>query len=346
MMDARRIKRLARRYGADLVGIASMDRFEGAPKQFDPRYAMPKAKSLIVCGFRIMRGSFRGVEEGTLFTNYSAMGYGFINQHVMPLNARYVAAAIEDEGYEAIPLAYHFGWSAVDYTTGELKRGKPHSRAVAEGKPYPDIMVHVRIAAYLAGLGEIGYSKVFITPQYGPRVRFSMVMTELELEPDPIYSGPRLCNRCMACVRECPGQAISATETVKVTLAGHEVEWGKLDEKACALAFRGAERVKEGERGTFFTPEQCRALGLPKDSCRPSSICPFYEKQVNQFTHGEAICAGKGCMRACMVSLEQRRRMTNTFKEPFRTQPPWSIDWSDYDPDYFRKSDKESGTDR
>lgn len=336
MLNANQVKELGKRYGADLVGIASMDRFEGAPKQFDPRYIMPKAKSLIVCGFRIMRGSFRGIEEGTLFTNYSAMGYGFINQHVMPLNARYLAASIEDHGYEAIPLAYHFGWSAVSYDSGEWKGGKPHSKPVAEGKPYPDVMIHVRIAAYLAGLGEIGYSKVFLTPEFGPRVRFGMVLTEMELEPDPVMKPGTLCNRCMACVRECPG-AISATKTVKVTLAGNQVEWGEVDVKKCAAAFRGAEPVKEGERGTFLPPNLSKSLGPNEEAFKPAPYNPFYKKQVNQFTHGEAVCAGKGCMRACMISLEKRGVMKNKFKEPFRTGPLWSIDWSDYDPDYTNK---------
>jgi ferredoxin len=333
MLDAAAVKELGRRYGADLVGIASLDRFEGAPKQFDPRYIMPKAKSLIVCGFRIMRGSFRGVEEGTLFTNYSAMGYGFINQHVMPLNARYVAASIEDEGYEAIPLAYHFGWSAVNYHDGEWKGGKPHSKPVEEGKPHPDVMIHVRIAAYLAGLGEIGYSKVFLTPEFGPRVRFGMVLTELELEPDPIMKPGTLCNRCMACVRECPG-ALSPTKTVKVNLAGNDVEWAELDWKTCSSAFRGAEPVEEGERGTFLPPGLSKTLGPNEEAFKPAPYNPFYKKQVNQFTHGEAICAGKGCMRACMISLERRNVLKNKFKDSFRTKPLWTIDWSDYDPDY------------
>ena len=87
-----------------------------------------------------------------------------------------------------------------------------NSKPVAPDKPAPDVLIHVRIAAYLAGLGEIGYSKVFLTPEFGPRQRFAMVMTEMELEPDPIYDGPPLCNRCMSCVRNCPGQAINPIE--------------------------------------------------------------------------------------------------------------------------------------
>ena len=61
-MTKEELIRIAKGYGADLVGIAPMDRFEGAPAQMDPRYIMPEAKSMIVMGFRVMRGSLRGIE--------------------------------------------------------------------------------------------------------------------------------------------------------------------------------------------------------------------------------------------------------------------------------------------
>ena len=58
------VKAAAKRFGADLCGIGNMERWEGAPKQNDPRYIFPGAKSFIVLGFRIPRGSLRGIEEG------------------------------------------------------------------------------------------------------------------------------------------------------------------------------------------------------------------------------------------------------------------------------------------
>ena len=84
-MTKEEIKALAKSLGADAVGIASMDRFEGAPKQMDPRYIMPEAKSMIVMLFRVMRGSLRGIEEGTFFSNYSAMGYGGLTYNYIPM---------------------------------------------------------------------------------------------------------------------------------------------------------------------------------------------------------------------------------------------------------------------
>ena len=82
------MKEHARRCGADVVGIGSMDRFEGAPLQADPRYIMPEAKAIIGLVFRIHRGLLRGIEEGTFFAGYPAMGYANINDVYAPMVLR------------------------------------------------------------------------------------------------------------------------------------------------------------------------------------------------------------------------------------------------------------------
>ena len=88
MIDKEKIRQYAKQCGADLCGFASMDRFEGAPKQMDPRYIFPDAKTCIVLAFRIPRGYFRGIEEGTYFCNYTAMGYAGINEVYGPIVLR------------------------------------------------------------------------------------------------------------------------------------------------------------------------------------------------------------------------------------------------------------------
>lgn len=317
MLTADKVKAQARALGADAVGIASMDRYEGAPLQMDPRQIMPEARSLIAMAFRVNRGSLRGIEEGTFFSNYSSMGYGGLTYLYMPMVVINLAKYIEDDGYEAIPYGHQSDWRAID-NEGGPRHG--YSRPVRPGQAAPDVMVHLRIAAYLAGLGEIGYSKVFLTPEFGPRQRIGIVLTEAELEPDPIYDGPKLCNRCLACVKECPGQAISATETVKVTLAGHEVEWGKLDCATCGLAFVGGEHTPEGVEGGYLASEK-------RQDVQPSSISPFFHKPRNLYNTGQAICGGRGCLRACMIGLEKRGVLHNKFHQEFRRRPPWRIDW-------------------
>lgn len=324
MLTAAEIKKKAKELGADLVGIGNIGRWAGSPRQMDPLQIMPECKSIIVCGFRVHRGTLRGVEEGTLFANYAAMGYGGITYLRMPPVMWGLASALEDEGYEAIPYGQIDAWRSYD-DAGRV--WDKFSRPVAEGKAAPDVNPHTRVAAYLAGLGEFGWSKVFLTPEFGPRVRFGIVMTELQLEPDPIYEGPSLCNKCMACARDCPARAIPSdpNDTEGITFAdGRRVEWGRFDAVACCNCFNGGDLVKEDEA---IDDKDLYMSWLGKKAVK-GSHGPFYQKPHTVYWTGQAVCGGKGCVRACMISLEARGAVGNQFKDKFRRRKPWAIDWS------------------
>ena len=56
MLSSKMIKEAALEAGADACGIGPMSRFEGAPKEMDPRYLFPGVKSIIGFVFRIPRG--------------------------------------------------------------------------------------------------------------------------------------------------------------------------------------------------------------------------------------------------------------------------------------------------
>ena len=320
MLTAEIVKRKAREFGADAVAIGNIERWEGAPLQQDPRQIMPEARSIIAMAFRVMRGSLRGIEEGTFFSNYSAMGYGGITYLYMPMTVINLAKFIEDDGWEAIPYGHQSDWRAID-NVGTLRSG--YSRPVAPGKAAPDVMVNLRIASYLAGLGEIGFSKMFLTPEFGPRNRVGLVITEAELEPDPVMKPGTLCNRCMACIKHCPAQCMPADKTVKVTLAGHEVEWTDIDCTKCDITFRG------GVPSDHPLPDDQRYDRLGKWDLKPGWWSPFFKKPRNLYNTGQAVCGARGCTRACMISMEARGVLQNKFHKPFRRQKPWSVDWSD-----------------
>ena len=327
-VTAAEVKALAKRLGADLVGISPMSRWEGAPKQNDPRYIFPGAKSMIVLAFRIPRGLLRGIEEGTRFLDYPGMGYASLNQVYGPMVLWKLNAFLEERGYESVPYLNSNGGDCINPVTGMFRNGL--SRPVEEGKPLPDVLVHFRIAAYLAGLGEFGWSKVFLTPEFGPRQRFALMFTDAELEPDPIFEG-KICDRCKLCVKSCSGRAISMTESVKVTLAGHEVEWADIDVAKCNIAFRGAVKTDTPQSDPYML----------NTNTVPGSWSPFYHKPRNLYNTGQAVCGSRGCTRACMISLESRGVLQNTFKQKFRRRPEWSVDWSTpYDPEKQGKEDK------
>lgn len=66
-----------------------------------------------------------------------------------------------------------------------------------------------RHAAYLAGFGTFGYNNAILTEKYGPRVRFTSVITSAEL-PCASPMTRQLCIKCKKCTKACPGEAIGS----------------------------------------------------------------------------------------------------------------------------------------
>ena len=65
-----------------------------------------------------------------------------------------------------------------------------------------------KLGAHLSGLGWIGKSCLLITPEHGPRVRWTSVLTDAPLQPtgQPMQ---QKCGNCAECVDACPAQAFT-----------------------------------------------------------------------------------------------------------------------------------------
>ena len=73
-----------------------------------------------------------------------------------------------------------------------------------------DGWVKYPVHAINAGLGELGANGVVITREYGPRVRWTMISMDADLEidrPVNLHMGV-YCDACRLCIRACPGKAI------------------------------------------------------------------------------------------------------------------------------------------
>lgn len=194
-MDAVKIKEAARKFGADLVGITSLDRFEGVAPERDPRNIFPQGKSMIVLGRRIPRGVLRGMETGSAMNgSYPEFGLFMLEDQFLAKTTYDVVIWIESQGFEAVPL---FGYDA------DAAAGVPVGAPVAPGKPAPNVFVDWQLAAHLCGLGETGRNGLFITPEFGTLQRFAMLITDKELAADDIISR-NVCEGCNACKTACP----------------------------------------------------------------------------------------------------------------------------------------------
>lgn len=181
------VKRLIKRAGADLVGIASVDRFKDAPKGHRPTDILPSATSVIVFAKRMLYSPIERLPHSRLeYTNQF-----FVVNSILNLIGYKVGEFLESKGYRTIPI--------------------PPAYPRFEDKLF-GVLSH-RHAAVEAGLGEIGLSNLLITPQYGPRVRLDSVVTDAPLIPDPRFE-EEVCEKyqekCgLACVKACPVNALN-----------------------------------------------------------------------------------------------------------------------------------------
>lgn len=87
-----------------------------------------------------------------------------------------------------------------------------------------------------AGLGEVGRNGFLVAPQYGPRMRLGAVTTDMPMIPDePVsYGIVDFCERCLKCADNCPSGAI--TKGKRTVLRGAE-KW-VLDADKCYTFWR------------------------------------------------------------------------------------------------------------
>lgn len=177
--------------GLDLVGFAPVSRWEHAPYLLSPAAILPESKTVVVGAIHITdTWTEMGGEPGPQDNSPG----GWMDQNSLMDRAAYRAVRlINDHGEKAIAVASSNIWRYRQF------EGLPSIFA-------PDLS-HIHAAA-AAGLAEIGWSGLAITPEFGARCRFISVVTSADLVPTPMYGGPKLCDLCMECVRRCPTAAL------------------------------------------------------------------------------------------------------------------------------------------
>ncbi len=182
----RDIKNAAIYYGADIVGICKLDRrwvyshsFDLGSGEYNPQELPEAFQFAIVMGF--------GEDYNMLryYPTYIADAETSLGYSRMAITNAYIAKFIKTLGYKAMSCSTN------------------------------DVALTVPMAMQ-AGLGDLGRLGQLVTPEYGPAVRISKVLTELPLIPDnPIDFGvTEFCSACEICADKCPGQAILHGERI------------------------------------------------------------------------------------------------------------------------------------
>ena len=187
------IKSAAFNLGSDLVGIANIERFANAPLEMSPQGLFPEAKTVIVCAVHHPDGCIEigGREHPQKMGPYAVQG--LMNTHLDHISYE-MSRVVEDLGYLAIPIAASNIWRYRNY--------KGLDAVFA-----PD-MSHI-YAAVAAGLTELGYHGISMSPEFGPRNRFVSIVTTAPLDATPLQPGNTLCDHCNQCVKHCLSGALS-----------------------------------------------------------------------------------------------------------------------------------------
>lgn len=126
-------------------------------------------------------------EERSVAVNYHHHGYIVINRRLDYLASR-ISSEIQNNGYNALLLP-----ASERYDDERLCAVFSH-----------------KLTAHLAGHGWIGKSCMLITPEAGPRVRWTTILTDAPLKVTGTSQDEK-CGNCTECVDICPVSAFTGS---------------------------------------------------------------------------------------------------------------------------------------
>lgn len=252
-MSKEEIRKHGLELGADVVGFAAAGDYK-SPRTPALESFLPSVKSLVVLGYREVDGSLDSpVARISMMERIGIMGTTQRNNYLMArwLEDRFRAKAA------AVAPSY------------PLNMGPPHFGVVAD--------VSLRHAAVAAGLGAFGRHNLVIHPQFGTRLIFTAILTDLPLPSDPPVT-EELCNDCGLCVEICPAKALETegrTEDMKCLRVSQPYGIGS----AIGFLRKLAGMTPEEQKAMFMNPQflslyQASFIGFQYECFRCLAVCP------------------------------------------------------------------------
>jgi epoxyqueuosine reductase len=287
----KKVKNLASTYNIDFVGIAAAESLNNEAVYHRPQDFLPTAKTVISLGVKLALGTQlinrrAHREHRDLIYAHLWHGFGLPSMHYCDRAALFITRMLEAEGNIAVPV---MSASTYDVRTS-LTEFLYHHAAVA------------------AGLGELGWDDMVVTPEVGSRLRLTAIITDAKLDISPMYSGPKLCDveKCKksnkgvpVCTSYCPTQAIS-TETKKVIIGDKTYTVAKTDQMRCAWGSMGLNKKAAG----------LKDIAMPKGEITPDDIFNGL-KQRDPKQVAELMVINRGdycgrCLMECPVGKDER----------------------------------------
>lgn len=185
IISADEIKCRIRELGADLCGIASVERFGDAPSGFHPTDVVKGCKSVIVIATRFPISTLSASSQAA---------YTFVhNRLVGKIDSItfQISSELENLGSCAVPIP-----SSVPYDYWD------DSRRHGQG------ILSLKHAAVRAGLGQMGKNTLLVNDQLGNMLLLGAVLLDKKLEPDLIATYQACMPSCRVCIDSCPASAL------------------------------------------------------------------------------------------------------------------------------------------
>lgn len=179
------IRQIVLSQGADVCGIANIERFSEAPAGFSPTDLFWDCKSVVTLGIALPKGLLH-VKPRLIYGHFNSLSCREVDEVSFQ-----AAKKIERElGCNAVPVPCD---APYEYWDNENVQGKG--------------LMSMRHAAVLSGLGSIGKNSLLINPQYGTALTVGAILLDVNLPSDDLCES--LClERCKKCVESCPAGAI------------------------------------------------------------------------------------------------------------------------------------------
>ena len=201
----RRVRDYALSLGAELYGVASAEDYAAQfPNKPQPTAFVEDAHSVIVIGLPFEPGTVATVLRPELSGLRRRASDQVATSGVQPIGAERFFLGEENAilgqdltrmGYKISKFLRREGWNAFYL---------PASKQNARFRTAP--FYHMP-AMYLAGLGTLGLNCSIITPEFGPRVFVTSIITDCSLSTGKPMA-QEMCTRCGLCVENCPIGAI------------------------------------------------------------------------------------------------------------------------------------------
>lgn len=274
------VKKAARHFGADVVGIAPYN--ESTKRWTYGEWSTPNAKPFTLPDGKVEFFPFDPFkfQKGELETfGLNSVKPDFMKEAGFePKSVIVVAFEMDYDGMKTAPSLIESASAGAMYSKMAETTHKIADFLRQIGyKAAPcgnDTALSVPLAIE-AGIGESSRMGMIVTEKFGPRVRLAKVYTDIELTPDkPITFGVKeFCDVCMKCADACPSKSISH-EPAQLITEGMEFSTGKVTPSTMT----GVEKwFVNGERCVSFWAYNGGDCG----TC--ISVCPY--NKIDEWHH-------------------------------------------------------------